>query len=125
VSAVERAVEIVPCTCDRAYTDRRLIDPNCHGCTVREIVEQLADEGHVVTDEMRAVLDELRKFCIHTTGDTIYINCGPFRLADGTQTPYAARIFHGHPNAWVDHEAAAIAIGAFERAVDAWLAAEE
>lgn len=72
MSAVERAAEIAPCTCHETYTGRRLRDPNCHGCEVRDTVEQLADEG-LVTDQNPLTLEA--QAVLDVAGDAAWLAC--------------------------------------------------
>jgi hypothetical protein len=47
---VEKVKKILPCTCDMAYTDRFLTDPNCPFCNYGEdiidLVEAAWKSGH-------------------------------------------------------------------------------
>lgn len=45
--------------------------------------------------------------------DTLFLHAGPYTIASGAgnlRTPYAARVYHSHPAAFVDHQAAVLAV---------------
>lgn len=53
--------------------------------------------------------------------DMLLVHAGPYTIPSGAgnlRTPYAARIYHGHPSAFVDHQAAVFAVAELNATLD-------